>query len=465
MPVPLTLATLPETIFPDLDLGDIRRERRFRTVVHAIAANPGASLPQLFPKPSDYHACLQLFDAETCTHDNILATHQEAVLNAMEGRTEPTLLLHDTTILDFTSHTTLHDDLGPVGNGTGRGWLAHHTLAVDPTDRTVLGLVSQILHVRVSPPDGESVAQKREREGRESRLWCRALDEIGPTPPGCPWIDVADRGADIFEFLQALSDGRRRFVVRSKSNRALGTGASDTKSPGLLHDQLRSRPAMANWELALPARTGEPARVVRLSASSERVVVRPPQVRKGHFRREPLELTAVRVWEAEPVAGMDGLEWLLLTSEDVGTATDLKRVADWYACRMQIKEFHKVQKSGLRVEGYQLQCVGKMAALVAVLSVIAVGLMNLRLSLRCPVLAEQPACALVPGVWVSVLSRYQTGVSKDWTVGEFWLHLARAGGYLKNPNKHPPGWITLWRGWIILHKLVRYELLSTPKIT
>jgi hypothetical protein len=55
LPAPLTLALLPEASFPDLDLGGVRRERRFRKVVAAVAANPGVSLPRLFPDPSAYH--------------------------------------------------------------------------------------------------------------------------------------------------------------------------------------------------------------------------------------------------------------------------------------------------------------------------------------------------------------------------------------------------------------------------
>jgi hypothetical protein len=50
-------------------------------------------------------------------------------------------------------------------------------------------------------------------------------------------------------------------------------------------------------------------------------------------------------------------------------------------------------------------------------------------------------------------------------VTQFWVELARLGGYQKNPVKHPPGWITLWRGWKILHALIRYELTSTPKMS
>jgi hypothetical protein len=458
MSTALTLVSLPEILFPDLDLGDARRDRRFRTVVRAVAANPGASLPQIFPDPSAYHACLALFDADECTHANILGTHQEAALNFAEAHAGPVLLLHDATVLDFSGHTTLAADLGPVGNGAGRGWLAHQTLAVDPADRTVFGLVSQILHVRVPTPKAEKVAQKREREGRESRLWLRGLDEVGPTPAGCQWIDVADRGADIFEFLQTLLDRKRRFVVRSKSNRALGKGRSDEKSLGLLHDRLRGLPATAHWNLDVPARDGHPARTARLSAVAERVTLRPPHVRTGNFRREPLELMAVRVWEADPPAGAVVLEWLLLTNEAATTPEDLERVARWYACRMQIEEYHKVQKSGARVEGCQVQSVEKMAALVALLSVVAVGMMNLRLAARDPELAGKPASEVVPVVWVEVLSRYQKGEAKDWTAGQFWVNLARLGGYMKNPMKHPPGWITLWRGWCQLHLLIRYHL-------
>ncbi|HEX4610090.1 MAG TPA: transposase DNA-binding-containing protein [Urbifossiella sp.] len=194
MPPVFTLATAPDELFPDLDLGDARRNRRFARVVAAVAANPGASLPQLFPDPSAYHAALRVFDADACTHANILAAHQVAVLDALEARTDPILLLHDATLLDFSGHTTLAGDLGPIGNGGGTGWIAHQSLAVDPANRAVLGLVGQILHVRERIPKGEGVAARRDRVSRESRLWERGIDEIGPTPAGCQWVDVCDRG-------------------------------------------------------------------------------------------------------------------------------------------------------------------------------------------------------------------------------------------------------------------------------
>lgn len=464
MTPPAQLADAPRLLFPDLDLGDARRDRRFATVVRAVAANPGASLPQLFPDRSDYNACLRLFDSPHCTHANILGAHQAAALDAMERHPGVVLILHDATVLDFSGHTSLDDELGEVGNGGGLGWIAHQSLAVDPTDRTVFGLVSQILHVREPVPKKEPVAAKRDRATREGRLWHRALDEIGPTPAGAAWIDVCDRGADIFEFLQQLRDRGRRFVVRSTHNRALGAAAGGAKAGDLLHDRLRAVPAAAHWDLVIPTKTGQPGRVARLSAAACPADLRPPHVKKGIYRDEPVAVTAVRIWEPDPPPGAEALEWILLTGEPADTPDRLRGIGDWYACRMQVEEYHKVQKSGAQVEGCRVRSAAKMAALVAVLSVVAVGLMNLRLAVRNPGAAARPAEAAVPAVWVEVLGRYQTGGAVRWTAGEFWVALARLGGYQKNPVTHPPGWITLWRGWTVLHPLVRYHNLSRPEM-
>ncbi|MBN9522952.1 hypothetical protein J0H58_31305, partial [bacterium] len=112
----------------------------------------------------------------------------------------------------------------------------------------MLGLVSQVLHVRERVPKGERVAARRARVSREPRLWERGIDEIGPTPAGCQWVDVCDRGADAFEFLQVLVSRGRRFLVRSTHNRALGVGPPLVKAAELLRDLTRGRPATAGRE-------------------------------------------------------------------------------------------------------------------------------------------------------------------------------------------------------------------------
>ena len=78
MAVGLQWDRVADELFPDLKLGDVRRDRRFRHVVDTIAPNPGASLPCRFPNPSDSYAGRDLFDTPECTHAAILAAHQSA---------------------------------------------------------------------------------------------------------------------------------------------------------------------------------------------------------------------------------------------------------------------------------------------------------------------------------------------------------------------------------------------------
>jgi len=454
------ISSVTDSLFPNLDLGDKRRNARFAKVAQAIADNPGASLPKIFSDPSSYNACLNLFGSEHCTHSVLLRTHREACLERMRGHDCPILLIHDGTYLDFTGHSTLEPDLGQIGDGIGRGWLAHQTLAVDPESRQVFGLLGQILHVRGHTPKDETVEQKRMRKTRESLLWIKGLDEMGPVPEGCHWVDVGDRGADIFEFLQVLTDRKRRYVIRSCYSRALGPVTKGRKAKELLHDRLRAQPAQACWKFEVAASTGKPARSTTLSAVADQVTLSNPHIRKGNYRREPVEAVAIRVWETEPPIGEEPLEWVLLTNETVAGPSDLRRVVEWYACRMQIEEFHKTQKSGMGVENCQVQTVKKMEVVVALLSILSVALLNIRMAARNPEMANLPASVMVPKAWIHVLAMLKSGKPEKWTVADFWVNLARLGGYLKNPLKHPPGWITVWRGWSTLQPALRYHLLT-----
>jgi hypothetical protein len=458
---------LADQAFPDLDLGDTRRQGRFRRVVDVLFRHPEKTLPDKFHTPAEYQACLRLFDGPRATHENIFGCYQEAALNRLEDHPGPILLIHDTTQIDYSGHQTLKSRLGQIGNGGGRGYLLHHTLAVNPQNQEVLGLVGQIIHVRPAVRSDEPVAKKRERKDRESRLWVRGLEEIGPTPADRTWIHVCDRGADIFEFLQTLHRGSEAFLIRSTHNRALcpddtaDTDAildSEEKALARLHDELRGLPAQTTWTHELTGRVDQLARVAQLSVAAMSVTLRPPHVRKGNFDREGIPVTAIRVWEAAPPADAEALEWILLASDAVNDIEALKQVVQWYSCRMWIEEYHKVQKTGVGIERLQVQDAKKLQALIGVLSVVTVALLNLRVAARDPQQAEQPAERYVPQLWVEILSRWRHREYRQLTVAEFTLALGRLGGHLNRKRDGLPGWITLWRGWERLHTMIEYEL-------
>ena len=368
------------------------------------------------------------------------------------------LLIHDTTDLDFSGHKTLAADLGQIGNGGGRGFLCHNSLAVDPDTKEVLGLAGQLLHCRPQVGPKESVAAKRERADRESRLWLRGIDAIGPSPADRLWIDVADRGADIFEFLQGLRDRRRHFVVRSSYNRALELDDDQAGQPHLLHDYLRGQAGQQTWAVTVGATDRRAARTATVQATACRVRLRPPHVRKGQYRKEVLELWALRVWEAAPPANEEALEWVLLTDQAAAEAAAARRVVGYYECRPLVEEFHKAQKTGAGIERLQLQDAESVGAAIALLSVVAVALVNLRVAARQECSAALPASRYVPRLWVRVLSTWRHREDRDLTVREFTLALGRLGGHLNRKRDGLPGWLTLWRGWERLHTMLEYEL-------
>lgn len=452
----MIVPSLVNALFPGISFGDARRDRRFAHSLQAFAEHGGGSLPTVFPLRADYEGFLRLIHSESCTHEHILSTHQTHVLDFLERQQSTVLFLHDATVLDFSGHESIRDDLGPVGNGGGRGWMAFQTIAVDPTTQRIHGLVHQRLFVRPESTKGRSVAERREAADRETLNWLECVREIGPAPVGCRWIHITDRGGDTFEFLQALQDGRHRFVIRSSSNRALGNGRSDEKASQLLHDQLRALPAKTTWTISTPNRK---QKTTQVCAAAMPVSLRPPHVKSGKYRSKSIQVNAVRVWEPNPPEGEEALEWILLTSEPIETESDLQQVVNWYARRWTSEEYHKVQKSGLGVEVDQVQDVDSLAALVVMRSVLAVWLFNGSRDMRDEAAGSQPAARRIPALWLRVLRVLLRGRGRLDTVRDFWIQIARLGGYLKrNPMRHPPGWQVLWRGWLRFQAALGYEL-------
>src|SRR5260370_27203045 len=136
-------ATAQEWAEQNLGSANLRHRRRTRRLVQsaaAIAAWPEKSFNQVFHW-NDLRAFYNLCDQETATLPTIQGPHWQLTRQAM-GQHELVLLLHDTSELDFTDHTSLQG-AGPIGDGHGRGFLQHNSLAVLPKPRQGLGLAYQ----------------------------------------------------------------------------------------------------------------------------------------------------------------------------------------------------------------------------------------------------------------------------------------------------------------------------------
>jgi transposase-like protein len=440
--------------FGGCQLGDRRRERRLVRLADALLAHPEGSLPQKLQDPAAYQALCRLMNQPEVTHAAVLAPHRRQTRAAMEQCPGVVLLVHDTTELDFSGRTTLA--LGQIGNGHGQGYECHNSLALDPASGRLLGLAHQILHQRRRVPAGEGVAARRAHPQRESRLWLQAVQAIGPAPAGAVWVDICDRGADTFEFLEYEAQHRRPFVIRSTHNRALLVEGA--QGPVHLHDWLRQQPAQLGWAARVAGQAGQPARLAKLQGAAAAVRVQAPHVRRGEHGRAPLAVVGLRVWEVEAPPGAEPLEWILLTHGSEADAQRLRERVGWYERRPVVEDFHKGQKTGVGIEGLRFQSQAGLEPLIALLSVVAVALVNLRAAARQGEAARRPAAEVVDPLWVRVLSVWRYREERPLTVQEFTLALGRLGGHLNRKCDGLPGWQTLWKGWNQLHAMISYEL-------
>jgi hypothetical protein len=268
------------------------------------------------------------------------------------------LVLHDATELDYTTLSSLAGDLGQIGKGDHRGYLCHNVLAVDADSGEVLGLLDQLLHRRDEVPDGETLTEHRDRPTRESRLWVLGTRHL---PADRRLIDVADQGADTFEFLEHESRGGRRFVIRAAKPRKVYAGHEPTGPRHELKAYARGLPELGHFTMDVQPQPGRVARkgagfVVRGAA----VLVCPPHAKAGHHGDDPLPLYVVQVTEVAPPKGEKAIEWTLLTNERVQTFEDAWRVTGWYERRWVVEEFHKAQKTGCRIEDMQFTTTGRL---------------------------------------------------------------------------------------------------------
>ena len=464
-----------EMNFGKANLGDQRRTKRLVHVADAIVRHPGGSLPEKLRSPKELAGLYHLVNCKTVTHESVLAPHRDTTLQKITEHDGPILVIHDTTELDFTGHKSLKDT-GQLGNGSCRGWLCHNSLAVSPKNREVLGLASQILHRRPIVSKKESAAEKRDRVDRESRLWLHGTQTL---PSDRKIVDVCDRGADTFEFLEHEALSGRTFVVRSCRVRSMIPGHADDPgktnddSSTLLHEFTRALPSLGQWTLSVPAakieknvKTGKnrtskktiidrKAREAVLHVGAAPIRLCAPSRKAGQHGTQPLVLWIVRVWEPNPPEGVEPLEWFLLTNHPVTTFADGWDVVDWYECRWIVEEYHKAQKTGCAIQDPQFTNSARLHPMIALLSVVALSLLNLRELSRRADAKSRPASDIIAADYVAILSVWRHGkVKTDWTIHDFCFALARLGGHQNRKNDHHPGWIVLWRGWAHLQDMM-----------
>ncbi len=428
-------------------LGDVRLERRAVEIGGRMAMLPGASLPQQMEGWAELKATYRLLDNAKANHEALskphwIATRKQATTKSV------VLLVQDVTQLDYTRYANTMKGLGPIGDGNGRGLLLITTLAVAPQPRQVLGIAHQQVFKRKPIPEGEP-RRRRPKKERESRVWGEAVQAIGTPPEGTCWIVVADRAGDNTDFLLTCRKVDADFNVRMAYEHRLVT---DDGKPAYLLTTARSWPAVVGKTIEIRGRGGRPARRAHLLVSFGCVRLRVP---KGE---SPLKVWVVRAWEVNAPPDVEPVEWVLATSVPVETAEDALERLDWYTARWVVEEYHQCLKTGCEIEHRDLEHADRIERLLGFLAPVAVRLLQLREDARLN--PELPADTVADPLMVTILAAKLDLPAAKMTVQAFWHGVAQLGGFIGRRRDGPPGWKTLWRGWLYLDTLTQGARLA-----
>jgi len=118
---------------------------------------------------------------------------------------------------------------------------------------------------------------------------------------------------------------------------------------------------------------------------------------------------------------------------------------NWYAMRWKIEVFHKVLKSGCRVEESGLRAAERLVKLIATCCILAWRIFWMTMVSRSYPEAE-PQIALTQ-MEMDVLDQLAVSPSVSANnLSHYIIRIAKLGGYLGRANDPAPGNTVMWRG-------------------
>jgi hypothetical protein len=219
---------------------------------------------------------------------------------------------------------------------------------VKADSKEIVGLAGQTIHYRAlakKRAKKESSAAKLRRK-RESEVWGKVINDIGPPPLDAEYVHVFDRGADNYEVFHHLTRQHCGWVVRaSRLNRKVLTGPDGELAT--LNTYLKKLTVLGSYQLTLRARPQQHARTVQLEVRVGTIHVPVPRHCSPWVHKAkplPIAMNVVYVVEVNPPAGIAAISWVLLTTLPITTFEDTWIVIEYYETRWLIEESKSITK-------------------------------------------------------------------------------------------------------------------------
>lgn len=359
-------------------------------------------------------------------YQDVMAGHYQATAERCLEH-QVILISQDTTWFNFDG-LRFCQGLGKLGNKHGtRGMWAHSALAMT-ADGQPLGVLQLQLRTRHGAGRKAKARRQRPYRSKASYRWEETVHQA------TAWVQrwqrvvvLADREADIFEYLQMARRPGVELLVRASQPRRCED--ADGRCVGKVTDCLDGQPAVGSYTIVVK---GQP-RV--LEVRYRRVwVLSPRSWRKAAQCRVPL--TVVEAREASPPAGQKALRWLLLTTLELHDVAGAMEVVADYHQRWLVEIQHANLKSkGFDVETLQMRSVEALEKAIAITYITVWRAMHLAYVAR-----ENPDEPAVEYFEADELAVLQLHAGRPLaTVQEAVWELARIGGWPGYTSSKPPG--------------------------
>jgi hypothetical protein len=441
----------------DVDLGDLRLNRRLVKLVDDLLNAPEAGVPQASGDWAATKAAYRFWDNPRVDPDDIRAAHRGSTLQRLPGhQDEPILAIQDTTSFDFTGHPDTAG-LGYLAHSRRTGLWLHSVLAVTAAG-VPLGAIDQRTWARDPATLGKRALRgKKETADKESQRWLDALAATeAALPAGQAVLTVADREADLYDLFAAPRRPGSHLLIRAKPRRRV---RHVERLPGKA-----VRAGAAAGTMAVDLRRGDdrPPRRAVLTIRFAALDIAPPSTHPRRKALPHLRLTAILAEEEGPPGGQQPVRWWLVTTLPITTLAEAERAVRRYALRWLVERYHYALESGCRVERLQLETAARLERALATYAVVAWRLLWLTYEAR---RRPEASCeAVLPRERWQVLHRVvhktDTAPASPPGLREAVRQVARLGGFLARKGDGEPGVKTIWRGLRRLEDLVTGWKLS-----
>ena len=454
-------------IFAGVKFPDFRLKQRAISILVKIFYSSLTSLREIFQTPSEHIGTIRFMNNKRITPDLLLKGVQEESIKNIDS--DHVLLIEDTT--EFSFPNRIFDDLGSMSNGDIQGYFQHAGILVDANSNDVYGLAGAKFWTRNANDERSKNRHSTPIQEKESYRWLSlpdsVINKIFKKKPNCRVTVVADREADMFEFIRHFNESyspQCDFVVRLKHDRKL-------EEP-----EERILKTVSQWEIKkeyhIEVKSGQKTirqngskKKIRKKNRKAKVVLRsgkitlavPDHLKKYNY--QPQEVYIVQVEEINPPKGVEPITWTLLTSIEVINNEIALLVVDYYRRRWSIEELFRILKSGCKAEDADLESGHALMNWCAMRLIVAIRMLSMlkrRDDLRPAEILFSPnelkILAAVEKRYIGKKSTFKKPKRKSlaWAI----LMVSLLGGHKAVPSAPPPGQVVLWRGLLKLESAV-----------